>query len=142
MTISVSGDNKSYISPASIVRDGPRTHAKIHQAEAWARKAHEILDKASSGRLSGDAQGVCDQAYVVTVFNLASLREVSMSSAGVKLYVDCCQMDADPKSAKQYFQRAHDVAASAGIREGTAEARMALMRLARTENATSPKQED
>ncbi|KZV61340.1 hypothetical protein PENSPDRAFT_643482 [Peniophora sp. CONT] len=106
-----------------IVRDGALTRTKIHQAEAWARKALEILDKASSSRLSGDAQGVCDQAYVVTLFNLASLRE----------------MGADPKAAKEYFQRAHDTATRAGIREGTAEARMALMRLARAESAAAPK---
>ncbi|VDB91372.1 unnamed protein product [Peniophora sp. CBMAI 1063] len=106
-----------------IVRDGPLTHAKIHQAEAWAKKAQEILAKASAGRPSGDVQGVCDQAYVVTLFNLASLRE----------------MDGDPKSAKEYFQRAHETATRAGLREGTGEARLALMRLARTENSSTQK---
>ncbi|KAI0029123.1 hypothetical protein K488DRAFT_57122, partial [Vararia minispora EC-137] len=106
---------------SELILRGKLTPEKIHQAEAWARKALEVIDKTKAGASYLSGVSMCEQATAVTLFNLATIRE----------------MDKDTNSAKELFQAAFDKSMQIGLRDGAMRAKLALQRIARTERGAT-----
>ncbi|KIK43573.1 hypothetical protein CY34DRAFT_789955 [Suillus luteus UH-Slu-Lm8-n1] len=93
------------------------------QAEAWARQALGIIERAQAqprssqwfgwGQPADDGRDVCEHALGVVLFNLGSLRE----------------MTSDLDGAKKLFEKSAEQCSKVGIREGVVEAQEALRRV-------------
>ncbi|KAG1745262.1 hypothetical protein EDB19DRAFT_1693509 [Suillus lakei] len=93
------------------------------QAEAWARQALGIIERAQTqprssqlfgwGQPADDGREVCEQALGVVLFNLGSLREIS----------------SDLDGARELFEKSAEQCSKVGIREGVVEAQEALRRV-------------
>jgi hypothetical protein len=75
---------------SELIMRGPPTPEVRAQAEAWARQALGVIERAQSqpskstwftwGKPAEDEREVCEQALGVVLFNLGSLREVCVRS--------------------------------------------------------------
>jgi hypothetical protein len=75
---------------SELILRGTLTPEKLHQAEAWARKALEVIEKTKAGAGYMADLSMCEQATAVTLFNLASIREV------------CCVIPLSPPFHRAY----------------------------------------
>ncbi|OJA11845.1 hypothetical protein AZE42_04058 [Rhizopogon vesiculosus] len=105
-----------------IMRRPPKPEVRA-QAEAWARQALGVIERAQVqprsshwfgwGKPAEDEREVCEQALGVVLFNLGSLREMS----------------SDLDGAKELFAKSAEQCGKVGIREGVVEAQEALRRV-------------
>lgn len=105
-----------------IMRRPPAPEVRA-QAEAWARQALGIIERAQAqprssqwfgwGQPADDGRDVCEHALGVVLFNLGSLRE----------------MTSDLDGAKKLFEKSAEQCSKVGIREGVVEAQEALRRV-------------
>lgn len=108
---------------SELIMRRPPTPEVRAQAEAWARQALGIIERAQAqpkssqwfgwGQPADDGREVCEQALGVVLFNLGSLREMS----------------SDLDGAKKLFEKSAEQCSKMGIREGVVEAQEALRRV-------------
>ncbi|KAG2036750.1 hypothetical protein BDR03DRAFT_865447 [Suillus americanus] len=108
---------------SELIMRRPPTPEVRAQAEAWARQALGIIERAQVqpgssqwfgwGQPADDGREVCEQALGVVLFNLGSLREMS----------------SDLDGAKKLFEKSAEQCSKVGIREGVVEAQEALRRV-------------
>ncbi|KAG2343138.1 hypothetical protein BDR05DRAFT_885146 [Suillus weaverae] len=108
---------------SELIMRRPPTPEVRAQAEAWARQALGIIERAQTqprssqwfgwGQPADDGRDVCEQALGVVLFNLGSLRE----------------MTSDLDGAKKLFEKSAEQCSKVGIREGVVEAQEALRRV-------------
>lgn len=108
---------------SELIMRRPPTPEVRAQAEAWARQALGIIERAQAqprssrwfgwGQPADDGREVCEQALGVVLFNLGSLREMS----------------SDLDGARKLFEKSAEQCGKVGIREGVVEAQEALRRV-------------
>jgi hypothetical protein len=59
---------------SELISRGQPTPERLHQAEAWAKQALGILQRATEDTKGQSA--ICEEALVAAFFNLAALKEV------------------------------------------------------------------
>ncbi|KAI6124575.1 hypothetical protein EDD16DRAFT_556538 [Pisolithus croceorrhizus] len=116
---------------SELIMRRPPTPEIRHQAEAWARKALDVIEGAGKMPLprSGwfgysedtSARSTCDQVLGVVLFNIGMLRE----------------MDSDKKAARTLFEKSVQQCGKVGMDEGVLQAKEALRRVGRAQNETS-----
>ncbi|KAG1876282.1 hypothetical protein F4604DRAFT_1581381 [Suillus subluteus] len=97
---------------SELIMRRPPTPEVRGQAEAWARQALGIIERAQAQPRSSQWE-VCEQALGVVLFNLGSFREMS----------------SDLDGAKKLFEKSAEQCSKVGIREGVVEAQEALRRV-------------
>ncbi|ETW78062.1 hypothetical protein HETIRDRAFT_325616 [Heterobasidion irregulare TC 32-1] len=106
---------------SELLMRGSPSPQKVHQAELWAKQGLSVIEKtqknARGSRSESEGLQICEEVLAVTLFNLASIREVSQ----------------DLPAARELFQRSLDQSKRIGLREGVSQARLALHRLERTQ---------
>lgn len=113
---------------SELIMRRPPTPEIRHQAEAWARKALDVIEGAEkvplpkSGWLGHSedtsVRNTCDQVLGVVLFNIGILRE----------------MDSDKKVARALFEKSAQQCARVGMNEGVLQAKEALRRVGRTQD--------
>lgn len=89
---------------SELIMRRPPTPEIRHQAEAWARQAHGLLQRVqetsvprrgwfSSSTTNEQSREVCDQVLGVVLFNLGMLREVSVFAQCRVKVSDACMVD-------------------------------------------------
>lgn len=111
---------------SELIMRRPPTPEIRHQAEAWARKALDVIEVTGKMPLprSGwfsyfedtSARSTCDQVLGVVLFNIGMLRE----------------MDSDKKAARALFEKSAQQCGRVGMDEGVLQANEALRRVDRT----------
>ncbi|KAL4071463.1 hypothetical protein V8B97DRAFT_476544 [Scleroderma yunnanense] len=117
---------------SEVMMHQPPTPEIRHQAEAWARKALAVIERAEKMPLprkgwfsssdEADVRGTCDQVLGVVLFNIGMLRE----------------MDSDRSAALALFDRSLKQCAKVGLDEGVLQAKEAIRRLGRPEERKTP----
>lgn len=91
--------------------DAEKNPDKLHQAQAWAKKALAVVEDAR--RSSKEEVPLCETALAVVFFNLATL----------------AQMDGNPNDARRLYTYSLKQAKYVGMDEGISEAQSALQHL-------------
>ncbi|KAH9941779.1 uncharacterized protein BXZ73DRAFT_88203 [Epithele typhae] len=107
---------------SDIMSRGPPP-SNIHNAEAWARKAQDVIEKTrtmSGARRNPEAMMLCEQTYAAVLFNLGALLEMS----------------GQLEDAKKSFEETVAHSKKIGLRTGLMEARAALRRVERAQTRT------
>ncbi|KAG2139528.1 hypothetical protein BD769DRAFT_1350790 [Suillus cothurnatus] len=97
---------------SELIMRRPPTPEVRGQAEAWARQALGVIERAQAQPRSSQWE-ICEHALGVVLFNLGSLRE----------------MTSDLDGAKKLFEKSAEQCSKVGIREGVVEAQEALRRV-------------
>lgn len=103
-----------------IVRGTP-TPEKLHQSEAWAKKALDIIESTKRNTKDTDKLSICELALAAVYFNLGSLRE----------------MADDRVASREMYNTSLIQSKAIGMKEGMLEARVALRRLDRLDRAAN-----